>query len=194
MNGNTALHHASRNVHVRLVQLLCNRGADVSIRNKQGTQARGVKPWDGKRGWNLTPERWSQETKDSVRDIKNILQEAFNKQKVKKELDGNKGLDGNNGTRGIGEPPKDTKTINDLDRLVTTNTTKRMTMIGGNDKSDSARATPTSGMTPINHNRPFNNYNDNDIKIQNEDSPSLIPRNVITYYKLRNTNLLIPIT
>ena len=181
MNGNTALHHASRNVHVRLVQLLCNRGADVSIRNKQGTQARGVKPWDGKRGWNLTPERWSQETKDSVRDIKNILQEAFNKQKVKKELDGNKGLDGNNGTRGIGEPPKDTKTINDLDRLVTTSTTKRMTMIGGNDKSDSARATPTSGMTPINHNRPFNNYNDNDIKIQNEDSPSLIPRNVITY-------------
>ena len=187
MNGNTALHHASRNVHVRLVQLLCNRGADVSIRNKQGTQARGVKPWDGKRGWNLTPERWSQETKDSVRDIKNILQEAFNKQKVKKELDGNKGLDGNNGTRGIGEPPKDTKTINDLDRLVTTSTTKRMTMIGGNDKSDSARATPTSGMTPINHNRPFNNYNDNDIKIQNEDSPSLIPRNVITYY-------VIPIT
>merc|ERR1719204_2038151 len=151
MNGNTALHHASRNVHVRLVQLLCNRGADVSIRNKQGTQARGVKPWDGKRGWNLTPERWSQETKDSVRDIKNILQEAFNKQKVKKELDGNKGLDGNNGTRGIGEPPKDTKTINDLDRLVTTSTTKRMTMIGGND-----------------------NY----IKIQNEDSPSLIPSRI----------------
>ena len=33
MNGNTALHHASRNVHVRLVQLLCNRGADVSARD-----------------------------------------------------------------------------------------------------------------------------------------------------------------
>ena len=85
MNGNTALHHASRNVHVRLVQLLCNRGADVSVRNKQGVQARGVKPWDGKRGWSLTPERWSQETKDAVRDIKNILQEAFGKQKAKKD-------------------------------------------------------------------------------------------------------------
>lgn len=85
MNGNTALHHASRNVHVRLVQLLCNRGADVSVRNKQGVQARGVKPWDGKRGWSLTPERWSQETKDAVRDIKNILQEAFGKQKMKKD-------------------------------------------------------------------------------------------------------------
>lgn len=83
MNGNTALHHAARNVHVRLVQLLCQRGADVSIRNKQGIQARGVKPWDGKRGWNTTPERWSQETKDAVRDIKNALQEAFNKQRLK---------------------------------------------------------------------------------------------------------------
>jgi hypothetical protein len=87
MNGNTALHHAARNVHVRLVQLLCSRGADVSIRNKQGIQARGVKPWDGKRGWNTTPERWSQETKDAVRDIKNALQEAFNKQRMKKELE-----------------------------------------------------------------------------------------------------------
>ena len=87
MNGNTALHHASRNVHVRLVQLLCNRGADVSVRNKQGVQARGVKPWDGKRGWSLTPERWSQETKDAVRDIKNILQEAFGKQKMKNGQD-----------------------------------------------------------------------------------------------------------
>lgn len=87
MNGNTALHHAARNVHVRLVQLLCSRGADVSIRNKQGIQARGVKPWDGKRGWNTTPERWSQETKDAVRDIKNALQEAFNKQRMKKEIE-----------------------------------------------------------------------------------------------------------
>lgn len=87
MNGNTALHHAARNVHVRLVQLLCQRGADVSIRNKQGIQARGVKPWDGKRGWNTTPERWSQETKDAVRDIKNALQEAFNKQRLKKEIE-----------------------------------------------------------------------------------------------------------
>ena len=33
----------------------------------------------------LSLERWSQETKDSVRDIKNILQEAFGKQKLKKE-------------------------------------------------------------------------------------------------------------
>lgn len=83
-NGNTALHHAARNVHVRLVQLLCTRGADVSIRNKQGIQARGVKPWDGKRSWN-SQERWNQEAKDAVKDVKNALQEAFNKQRKKAE-------------------------------------------------------------------------------------------------------------
>ena len=153
MNGNTALHHASRNVHVRLVQLLCNRGADVSIRNKQGTQARGVKPWDGKRGWNLTPERWSQETKDSVRDIKNILQEAFSKQKAKKE-----------------QTDSETTKQELLERneRIKKRVEKLETRSAGTEQN-SPRSTPTT--TPLIQNRPFNNYETNDEK------PNLIPRN-----------------
>ena len=149
LNGNTALHHASRNVHVRLVQLLCNRGADVSIRNKQGTQARGVKPWDGKRGWNLTPERWSQETKDSVRDIKNILQEAFSKQKAKKEQ---------------------TDSENTKQELLERNERIKKRVEKMEKENNSPRSTPTT--TPLIQNRPFNNYESN----ENEKATSLIPR------------------